>query len=61
MDGQQVAQALRERSSQERLKMVALSGSEIVLPDDALFDCYLLKPVKLETLLGFVDCSEPVA
>ena len=60
MDGQQVARKLRERNSQERPKIVALSGSEFVLPDNALFDCHLLKPVKLETLLGFVDCQEPV-
>jgi CheY-like chemotaxis protein len=61
MDGHQVAQKLRERNSQERPKIVALTGSDLNVPLSGLFDGQLLKPVKLEALLGFVDCDEPIA
>ena len=61
MDGHQVAQMLRERNSQERPRIIALTGSDLVVPVSAPFECHLLKPVKLQTLLRFVDCTEPVA
>jgi CheY-like chemotaxis protein len=50
VDGWALARMLRQRSDAAHVRIVAVSGPDERADSGALFDAYLVKPVKLEAL-----------